>query len=268
MVVVACTPHAGYGSVRIGRVDVDLATCARGRVLPGGQIVVPGSVGGDRWTIRIGGKVVFRAVRQSSVEVVGESPDRKWVLFAVDPMSSASIAADGLFLQAVSTTGGKPRSIGPSLLGSGYFDWCANTLVVTAGGDRIASDHKWLAVTGPPDWRVRRIAVPGWSFGSLACRGHGVVVQAARSSTTTMSPRWELWQVGLDGSHRVLDVPPPGWADDSPRAAHDGKIVFVRSRSSRGTLYGLGVGPLVSVGRDDGYYGRRAWTAVSWSLSR
>lgn len=270
--MLACTPHPGLGSVVIRRPayrqTVDLATCASRREDDGSAITVPGTVTADRWTIRVKGKLVFRARRQDSVEVVGGSPDGKWILFAVDPLNSASLAADGLTVQVVSARGGPVHTIAPSLLGFGYRAWCGNTLVLTAGIDRIAAHDKWLAVARPPDWRVRRIAVAGWSFGSLACRGNGVVVQAARNSTTTMSPRWQLWQVGFDGSHRTLDVPPPGWADDSPRAARDGRVVFVRTRNGNGTLYGLGVGALLSVGHDDGFYGHRPWTDVTWSLQR
>jgi hypothetical protein len=270
--VVACTPHPGYGTVTIRHAAyeqvVDLATCESRRQDVGGAITVPGAVTSDRRTIRVHGKVVFRARKEDSVEVVGGSPNGKWVLFAVDPLNSASLAADGLALQAVSVRGGKPHAIAPSLLGSGYLDWCGSTLVVTAGGDRIAAHDKWLAVARPPDWTVRRVAVPGWSFGGLACRGSGVVVQAAPNSATEMNPAWQLWQVGLDGAHSTLDVPPPGWADDSPRAARDGKVVFVRSQGDTGTLYGLGVGALVPVGQAFGSFGRRSWTNVSWSLQR
>lgn len=267
MDVVACTPHPGYGSVRIGRADVNLATCRTHAPAPA-TLTVTLPPAGDRWTIRVKGSVVFRARKQDSVETVGPSPDGTWILFAIDPLDSASLAADGLVLQAVSVGGGTPRTIAPSLLGAGYHAWCGDTLVVTAGGDRYAAHDKWLVVTRPPDWHVRRIVVPGWSFGALACRGDGVVAQAARNSATTMNPRWQLWQVGLDGSHRVLDVPPPGWADDSPRAARDGTVVFVRSHDGDGTLYGLGVGPLVAVGHDDGFFGRRPWAGVTWSRQR
>jgi len=145
---------------------------------------------------------------------------------------------------------------------------------MTAGGDRIAAHHKWLIVTGPPTWRAHvLLRDPKRAFGALACAGdNAVVVQATRdlgiNYSKVMFPRWALWRVGFDGSARVLDTPPPGSSDDSPRVSRDGAVVFVRSHKLRGTLYALGRGPLVGVGSDAGYYGHHPWASVSWSLQR
>jgi hypothetical protein len=85
-----------------------------------------------------------------------------------------------------------------------------------------------------------------------------------------MNPRWELWGIGLEGGMDVVDRPPRGWSDDSPRVARGDlhKIVFVRSRNGHGILWAHGIGPLLDVGRDDGFYGHRAWSNVTWSLQR
>jgi hypothetical protein len=202
------------------------------------------------------------------IELLGMSPDRKWVLFAIDPQGSASLDADGLTLQAVRVTGGRPRVVASGLLAQDYRAWCRGRLVLTAGGDRFAGHHKWLVVTGPPAWRARILVRDARrAFGSLACAGDGVVVQSAPAGLHVF-PRWSLWRVRFDARTSVLDVPPPGFADDSPRVARDGSVLFVRSRHGRGTLYALRVGPLLDVGRDDGYYGHRAWADVAWSLER
>jgi hypothetical protein len=81
-------------------------------------------------------------------------------------------------------------------------------------------------------------------------------------------PRWSLWRVAFDGTHTVLDTPPKGSSDDSPRVSRTGTVVFVRSHAGRGELWARGVGALADVGRDDGYYGHRPWATVTWSLQR
>jgi len=287
--VVACTPHPGYGivSVRSGSLvrHVDLATCRTWTTKASTRVVFPtlsvatsrlGSRGTQ--TIVYRGKAVY-AVRErydripggspGPIELFGTSPDGRWVLFAIDPQSSASLAADGLTLQTVPAAGGRPRVVATGLLADDYRAWCNGRLVMTAGSDRIAAHHKWLIVTGPPSWHARILVRDSRrSFGSLTCDGDSLVVQAAPSSSTTMSPCWSLWRVAFDGTHSVLDTPPPGWSDDSPRVSRSGRIVFVRSHGSRGTFWALGVGALADVGRDDGYYGHRPWVSVSWSIQR
>lgn len=292
--MVACTPHPGYGtlSVRNGALvrRVDLATCrmwttkAPKRRIAFPTLSVAASRHGSRGTQRIvyKGNAVYTVHERydripggtpGPIELFGPSPDGRWVLFAIDPMSSASLAADGLTLEAVPVAGGRPRVVATGLLADDYRTWCGGRLVLTAGGDRIAAHHKWLIVTGPPTWRARiLVRDPTRAFGSLACAGTSVVVQATRDlgvdETHVGFPRWSLWRVAFDGTHTVLDTPPRGSSDDSPRVARNGSIVFVRSHDGRGTLWALGVGALAGVGRDDGYYGHRPWDGVTWSLQR
>jgi hypothetical protein len=288
--VVACTPHPGYGTVSFERRPgilrtVDLETCrtstvAKRVVIP--TLTVSSTRSGKRGTqtIRYRGKAVYTVHERydrmpggtpGPVMLEGMSPDRRWALFAIDPMSSESLAADGLRLEAVPVAGGRPRTVASGLLSDDYRTWCGGKLVMTAGGDRIASHHKWLIVTGPPAWRARiLVRDPKRAFGSLACAGTSVVIQSARDTgvneTFTMNPRWSLVRVRLaDGRTTVLDTPPAGASDDSPRVGRSGRIVFVRSRKGLGTLYALHDGPLLAVGRDDGYYGHRLWAAVTWS---
>jgi hypothetical protein len=292
--VVACTPHPGYGTVAIrnGALvrHVDLETCRTWTTKAPQRVIVPtltvtASRQGARGTqtIRYRGKPVYTVLERydripagapGPIELFGMTPNRKWVLFAIDPQGSESLAADGLTLLAVRTTGGRPHVVASGLLTDDYRAWCGGRLVMTAGGDRIAAHHKWLIVTGPPTWRAHvLLRDPKRAFGALACAGNdAVVVQATRDlgvdDSKVMFPRWELRRVGLDGSTRVLDTPPPGFSDDSPRVSRDGTVVFVRSHKLHGTLYALGGGPLVTVGSDDGYYGHRSWASVSWSLQR
>jgi hypothetical protein len=268
---------------------VDLGTCRTWTTKAAKRVVLPtlsvaSARAGSRGTQTIvyRGKAVY-SVRErydripggspGPIELFGTSPDGRWVLFAIDPQSSASLAADGLTLQAVSADGGRPRVVATGLLAEDYRTWCNGRLYMTAGGDRIAAHHKWVIVTGPPAWRARRLLVaPGVAFGSLACDGSGVVVQATRDLGVDYSrvsnPRWSLWRVAFDGAHTVLDTPPKEWSDDSPRVAANGTVVFVRSHGGLGTLWAHGVGALADVGRDDGYYGHRPWADLRWSLQR
>ena len=288
--MVACTPHPGLGAVSVRRGalvrHVDLATCRTWTTKPPvafPTLSVATSRLGSRGTQTIvdKGKAVY-AVRErydripggspGPIDLYGTSPDGKWVLFAVDPQNSASLAADGLTLQAVSVAGGRPRVVATGLLAADYRAWCDGKLVLTAGGDRITTHHKWLVVTGPPDWQARiLLREPHRAFASLACGGTSVVVQAARATglnESILHAHWSLWRVRLsDGRPTVLDTPPPGWSDDSPRAATDGRIVYVRTHGDHGVLYSLGGGPLLDLGNLPAYFGHRSWP-FSWSLQR
>jgi hypothetical protein len=277
--VVACTPHPGYGtvSVRSGAIvrHVDLGTCRSWRTRASLPFRVPTlTVSANRSAgtemILDRGRVIYRhRWREGPIELFGTSPGGAWVLFAIDPQGSASLAADGLRLEAVSTRTGRVRHVADGLLYADYRGWCGGKLVLTAGGDRIAAHNKRLVVTQPPDWRLHAvIRAPRRAFGAVACWGNDVVVQAAPASATTMNPRWELWVVGVDtGRHVVVDRPPPGSSDDSPRVDR-GRIVFIRSRGGDGILWAYRVGPLVAVGHDDGFYGHRSWSNVTWSPQR
>jgi dipeptidyl aminopeptidase/acylaminoacyl peptidase len=200
----------------------------------------------------------------------GTSPDKRWILYAIDPMGSASLAADGLVLRAVAAKGGRTRAVAGGLLYGDYRTWCSfYSLVVTAGGSRLAADNKRLIVTGPPTW-TNRLLVRAYAraFGSVECApdGNSVVVQEAPQSTngSSLTTRWQLWRVGLDGKSTQLTAPKPGYSDESPHFSPDQQtIYFVRAHRGAGTLYALRngklTGPLLSLGRLDGYYGHRAW---------
>lgn len=275
--MVACTPHPGYGTVSLGRRPgivrtVDLATC-RARtttskfVVPTLTITTNRSAGTEMILDR--GRVVYRHPwRDGPIELFGTSPDRRWVLFAIDPQGSASIAADGLTLQAVSVDGGAVRVVASGLIAPDYRTWCGGRLVMTAGGDRITTHNKWLIVTGPPSWHARVLARdPTRAFASLACAGDSVVVQESRATglnESLLPAHWSLWRVRIaDGKTTVLDTPPTGWSDDSPRAARDGRIVYVRSHGSHGVLTELGGSALLDLGSLPAYFGHREWP-LTW----
>jgi hypothetical protein len=271
--VLACTPHPGLGTVVYRHQAVDLATCrtAIGVVLrPKDPATVRATK--DSQSIVFKGKVVLKiheshkGFPQGSpgpIELFGTTPDRNWVLYAIDPQGSASLAADGLQLRAAPIAGGRTRAVASGLLYDDYRAWCGGRLVMTAGGDRIATHNKWLVVTGPPGWNARVLAKdPHTAFGALACGtdGNSVVVESSPASGPNMNvhAHWSIWRIGLDGSRTRLTTPPAGSSDESPHVLGT-TVYFVRS----GSLYALRgrelIGPLLELKPVDAYYGRRVW---------
>jgi hypothetical protein len=283
----ACRPAPGLGTLVYVRSQVrhavDLATCSDRVVGPAPSAVTWGPFVSPDGTFRALTRghaivalnrrkhrsfTVFRVPPPSTVQFVGWSPDSRWILFAVIPQNSYSLAADGIRLQAVPVDAGGVATVAPMLLYPDYAAWCGGSLVVTAGGDRVATANKHLAVAEAGSWRVRTLASGrSRSWGSVACApgGRGVVAQSQRATGEDMSrdrSHWALWRVGLDGSQRRLTSPPPGFSDDSPRYV-GGTLFFVRSRRGTGAVYALRggklLGPFATVGPNPGYYGHRAW---------
>jgi len=203
------------------------------------------------------------------IELLGWSGDDRWIFFTIDPGGSGSIAADGLTLRVVSARGGAVHELGVTLPYPDYLAWCGGRLVYTAGRDRVATHAKRLLVAGPPGWRPRPLwSPPGRSFGSVACApdGRAVAALSQRSSADAsfFATRWQVWHVGLDGSHGLLDAPPAGFADESPVWSTNGRaLAFVRERDGHGQLMlwrgGTVTGPLAGLGYSIGYYGHHAW---------
>jgi hypothetical protein len=212
------------------------------------------------------------------IDLLAVSADHAWVFFVIDPGGSASIAADGLTLRVVSTRDGRVVRIVRMLPYRDYLSWCGGTLVITAGGWRVATDRKRLLVASPPAWRPRPlVAARGRSWGSLACApGRRWLVaqsQAESASPNFFATHWGLWRVGLDGSARRLTSPPAGFTDESPRFSRAGRtVLFIRSRRGNGKLYALRStrvsGPLLSLGYSLGYYGHQNWWFdADWSAA-
>lgn len=231
-------------------------------------------------SITVDGRVVHRVAERFGVPgplvLVGWSPDARWILFSIDPQGSASIAADGLQLRALNVASGRVAPVAFMLLNYDYLSWCGSTLVLTAGGDRIATDNKQLMTAQAPDWKLRPLWVDKKrSFGSVACAPDGqsvaVLSQAESTNADFFATRWHLWRVSLDGSRTLLDAPPAGSADESPRWSRDGKaLLFVRERKGYGQLMLLRgqtvSGPLASLGYSIGYYGHHDWwLGMGWS---
>ncbi len=285
--MLACTPPPGLGTIAIQRSAivrvVDLATCRTTTERPakptgGPSVVVHRSGKSGTQSIVFRGRTVL-TVHESyarilggtpgPIELFGTTPDHRWVLYAIDPMNSASLAADGLTLEAVSVATGRKRIVAAGLLADDYRAWCGGRLVMTAGGDRIATHNKRLIVTGPPAWHTRLLVrAASRAFGSLACAPDAksviVLSQPATGLNDNVRSSWSLWRVGLNGAQLRLTSPPRGYSDDAPRVSPDGRtIYFVRSRRNIGELYALQAGkrfgPLLALGAGGNYYGHRQW---------
>jgi len=275
-----CTPHPGLGTVAVKQVQVDLATCRTSRAPATPESGATVHVTKDAQSIVFKGRVVltvhenhkgFPAGSPGPIFLEGVSPDRAWILYAIDPMGSASLAADGLTLRAIPVTGGPSHVVESGLMYGSYRSWCDYyTLVVTAGGDRLAANDKRLVVTGPPSWKARPLVnEPGRAFGSVVCApdGNSVVVQEQPQSTNAsfFEFRWALWRIDLATRRSTqLTRPPAGYADESPQFSPDqSTLYFVRSTKGVGKLYALKdgklVGPLLSLGYRLGYYGHTDW---------
>src|SRR5207247_3562947 len=78
--------------------------------------------------------------------------DGRWVLFADDAYGSSSIAADGLPLLAVPSSGGRAVQVEPRvLLADDFVQPCGgDRLVVSAGFDRSVSAPKRVDLVSPP----------------------------------------------------------------------------------------------------------------------
>jgi dipeptidyl aminopeptidase/acylaminoacyl peptidase len=220
------------------------------------------------------GRLVFSHAENGPVMLRKVSADGKWLFFSIDSYASASIASDGLDLLVVSTRGGPVHHLGPTLVYRDYLTWCSGRLVYAAGPDRIAIHAKRLLVAAPPDWKPKPLwNDPNRSFASPTCEpdGTGVSVLSQPSSVNAsfFATRWQLWRVGLDGTHNLVDAPPAGWADEQPTWSPDGNtLAFVRERKGYGRLMimrqGKVLGPVAQLGYQLGYYGHHDW-GLAWA---
>jgi hypothetical protein len=276
----AVCPHA-TGSVLYLRGSkehvVSLSTCTDEPVSePSTDLLRGVRTDGARAAIQriwVGGRLVFAQAENGPVVPRALSADGRWLFFDVDSYASSSIAADGLDLLVVSTRGGPVHHLGLTLGYRDYLTWCGGELVYAQGPDRIAIHGKRLLAAAPPDWKPRVLwNAPDRSFASPACEpgSSAVAVLSQRSGVDArfFATRWQLWRVGLNGTHELLDAPPAGFADEQPTWSPDGRsLLFVRERKGYGQLMLLRahtvVGPFANLGYQLGYYGHHDW-GLAW----
>lgn len=224
----------------------------------------------------------------------GFSPDGRWLIFWEDTQNSASLAADGLPLNALKVDGGRPIQITVALRYRDFVTWCGNKLVfvISRGGRRVTLSSG-IATAAAPQWRPRTILPPGGptSWNSVACPTGKAAAQDGGRIVVAAGPSSDNPRFGQE--HRSLWLAAPtqgtqprllsrtarlaGETDELPMWSGDGRwIVFVRTKQqrgihARGSLYAIGplgdkvIGPIAAVGRTGNYYGAYGWRyQIDW----
>ena len=176
---------------------------------------------------------VFREGRDFALSLAGWSPDGRWILVRPEFDSSASLAADGVPLEAVAATGAsRPIRVVATELQQ-PLAWCHDTLIQSAGALRYTFQGKHLVAAGPPYWRASPASLnsrSGWML--PACAGDGDWVAASTAPSTsayTFAQASQLWLLRPDGTdaHPLIQdagyqLTPLAWSADS------GWILFQR----------------------------------------
>lgn len=179
-----------------------------------------------------GGAVQQRYLaRAAGIRLAGWWPDGRGLLFWLDPLHSASLAADGLKLYSLPLAGGAPRPLVRTLTHRSWLSWGPDgRLLVVAGGGRETWTNKRLAVCDVQAGACRSLPAPrgtvaldaAWSPG-----GRRIAFVSAPAGSTSPKGRM-LWVENADGSgaHPVAgaggDVAAPMWSRDGRR------ILYVR----------------------------------------
>jgi Tol biopolymer transport system component len=206
------------------------------------------------------------------------SSDGRWILFQTDPFRSASIAADGLPLWAVPTTGGRPIEVEHRLLTAADFvQPCGRSgrMVISAGFDRYVSAHKRIDLAKPPRWRAQSIShETRHSWYAAACSPDGRLVAATvtgnRDEGRFDTAKRSIWLLTSDGSSRKLLVRSgAGISVEQPRWSRDGRwILYLQHRARpnpvaalylRNVESGQRRGPFGRIKGGLGYYGYHDW---------
>jgi hypothetical protein len=241
-----------------------IAVGTRGSDAPDGSLVVL-TVGGAPRTI------LSRA--NYCQQPAGWTADGSRVLSWQDADCSASLAADGLTLDAVSAAGGRPVSLGTTLT---YAPWVlpvsGTRVLVNTGDDRIVADHKVLRSCEAATGACSAFPLPAGTTNldpALAAAAHELFEVRVPQSVQAgdFVPRGTLWAGRLSGGGaHELAAAGAGVADPVP--SPDGStVIFVRmSSATEATVDVLDVGTgqvrvLASVDDAD-YYGE----FIAWSV--
>ncbi|HZU12159.1 MAG TPA: hypothetical protein VFB58_04905 [Chloroflexota bacterium] len=205
------------------------------------------------WRVRADGTGSERislspAPAQIQYHLAGWSPDASELLYWQGMQLSASLAADGEPLMAISLSGGSPHRIVPIMLPyRSFLAWSPDgrTLAVVAGGGRQTWANKVLLLAtlhGAPrrltNPRTAMVA-PAWSP-----EGHTLAVAieiagpVGQASTLRAVSGSHLWIVPANGPAATRLTSDPSFADDHPQWSRDGStIVFARIHGQRAELW-------------------------------
>jgi Tol biopolymer transport system component len=214
---------------------------------------------------------------QTGIRLVGWWPDGRGLLYWVDPMHSASLAADGMGLYSLRLGEAKPAILGTGLAHQGWVSLSPQgSLLMVAGGGRMVWADKSLAVIDAESGKARKLKNPEGQVANdpaLSTDGSRIAFVAARDlgrSSGFDNPEelaaWvatrSLWVEDADGSGaRLLStagqgVYQPFWSKDGSH------ILYVRENSLWLIDAGGGVPKRIcgpsdreDDGADFGYYG-------------
>ena len=211
------------------------------------------------------------------------SPDGRFVVFTTDTYESASIAADGLPLLAVSSNGGRAAHLAPNVVAASQFvQPCGqHDVLVAAGLDRYVSAHKQLDLFGPPDWTPRDVSADSsrsWFAAACSPDGRSIAATVTRmpgdeNGTIDSSARM-IWLLTPDGRRRLLlGAPHDPVSYEGPRFSRDGRELLYYEHATRYgapfELYLLDIatgrsrGPLATIGGGFDYYGLHDWSGMA-----
>jgi len=186
-------------------------------------------------------RILYRGPRHKIAppQVAQWSPDGKWVFFWPDFDNSASLAADGLPLIAVSTrTGQTVQVAGATLTYSNFLTWCGQSLVAAVGSGRYVTDGKRVAAAAPPGWRLRTLTADvarSWYEPACSPDGSRIAVVSTRTGQEPVFDTWDrsLWLLTPGGGPPEELLSTPGFSYENPIWAADGRSVLVVRRQSK-----------------------------------
>ena len=228
-------------------------------------------------------RVVYRPANSvvAPPELAGWSPDGGWILFWSDTFGSASLAADGLPLEAVPARGGPAVRVAGSMLPfSDFLSPCGSGEVIAAGGGRYVTRGKAVRLVTSPGAPVRRLS--GDSSRSWfwpACPADGSEI-AATSTANHEEHRFDaadrsIWLLSGGSATRLIGTGGDSVSDEYPQWSAGGRFLLfvrhatrtnapaelmlarVRGRSARVVRRVATLSPSL------GYYGRDDWAAVT-----
>jgi hypothetical protein len=211
------------------------------------------------WTVDRRNGATRRILEVSSQGVipvpVAWSPDGRWILFWADTPGDEASAADGVPLQAISIEDGTSMEVVPSMLRHpDFLSACRPDVAIAAGAGADVADDKLIEVAHPPEWTATPVRTAQQLGGPAiwpACTRDGDLVATSvltgpSNTGRPLDQTWRVWiYVKLDDRSLLATDPGPGFSDEAPRWAHDGRyVMFVRRDvgTERGRVYLLRFG--------------------------
>jgi len=253
----------------------------------GGRIAAEGSLRAyELWSIDVpSGRRTFlyrSNAHDGPPQLARWSPDGRFVVFTTDTYESASIAADGLPLLAVSSNGGRAAHLAPEVVAASQFvQPCGpHDVLVSTGFDRYVSAHKQLELLAPPYSTLRNVSAdPSRSWYAATCSPDGRSIAA----TVTRMPGDEdgtidsasrmIWLLTPDGRRRLLlGAPGDPVSYEGPRFSRDGRELLYYEHATRYgapfALYLLNIATgrshrLATIGGGFDYYGLHDWSGMA-----